>query len=81
MFVFYPESPSDYSPLMKQLVEFDACELLKCVEVDIIDDKVTEKTESFGVNLERTPDLDSRVTLTQVDGVVEVRDDDGKSMD
>ena len=50
------------------------------MNVDIIDDQAVENPESFGITLERTPDLDSRITLDPVDGVVQIRDDDGNYM-
>ena len=38
---------------------------------------ICELTESFFVTLERTPGLDSRITLDPVDGEIEISDDDG----
>ena len=58
-------------------MEFDLCESLKCVAVDIKNDQTVENTEGFNIIVERTPDLNSRITLTNVDGVVDIRDDDG----
>ena len=49
----------------------------KCVSVTILDDNVIETTESFYVTLARSPDLDSRIRLTPVYGVIEIDDDDG----
>ena len=54
-----------------------ACTIVHCVPVHIINDQAVEKTETFGITLGKAPDLDSRITLTQVDGTVEIRDDDG----
>ena len=46
--------------------------------MSIVDDAILEDDESFDVTLERTPDLDSRITLDPVDAVVEIIDDDGR---
>ena len=43
----------------------------------IRNDVILENIESFDVTLERTSDLDSRITLNPVNGVVEIIDNDG----
>ena len=40
----------------------EACER-QCDNISIVDDVALEMTESFNVTLERTPDLNSRITL------------------
>ena len=55
-----------------------ACETRHCVEVTIVNDEELEKTESFTVTLERTPDLDSRIILASVNADVEIIDDESK---
>ena len=62
---------------MEQVVVLPACTTEHCVPVNIIDDQAEEKTERFSITLGKTPDLDSRITLINVDGTVEIRDDDG----
>ena len=49
-----------------------------CVRVSIVDDELMENDESFNVTLERTADLDSRIRLDPVVGVVEITDNDGR---
>ena len=56
---------------------FDACDTRQCTEISIENDMIVEITESFFVTLERTPDLDSRITLNPVDGEIEITDNDG----
>ena len=73
----HPGNRWDYNPLRQLLVVLNSCETMKCVPIYIINDRAVERTESFGVTLGRTPDLDSRITLTRVDAVVQIRDDDG----
>ena len=46
--------------------------------MSILDDDTLEIVESFDVTLERTPDLDSRITLDPVNGVLEIIDNDGR---
>ena len=65
---------------MSTILMFEACERQRCVNVTIVDDDILEMTESFHVTLERTPGLDMRIRLDQVDGVVEITDDDGEYM-
>ena len=48
------------------------------MDVSIVDDVVQENVESFNISLKRTPDLDSRIVLHPVNGVVEITDDDGR---
>ena len=50
------------------------------MNVTIENDAVLEDTESFDVTLERTFDLDNRITLDPVDGVIEITDNDCKSV-
>ena len=59
------------------ILMFAACQMRSCVEVSIVNDTVLENVESFDVTLQRTPDLDTRITLTPVDAVVEITDNDG----
>ena len=44
----------------------------------IMDDIILENDELFDLTLERTSDLDSRITLNPVNGVVEIADNDGR---
>jgi hypothetical protein len=44
--------------------------------ITIKNDAVPENTESFFVNLLRTPDLDSRITLDPVLAEIEITDND-----
>ena len=46
--------------------------------IPIEDDRILENIESFILTLERTSDLDSRITLDPVNGVVEIIDNDGR---
>ena len=48
-------------------VQFELCETRRCVTISIVRD---EPEESFNYTLERTPDLDSRISLDPVEGEV-----------
>ena len=63
---------------MDTVLLFAACCSMSCVNVPIVDDVIMENVESFDVTLERTSDLDSRITLDPVNGVVEITDNDGR---
>ena len=69
-------SPMDYVSVSTTL-EFGSCDTRQCTEIPIVDDMIVELTELFFVTLERTPGLDSRITLDPVDGEIEISDDDG----
>ena len=70
-------SPMDYGAV-DIILMFAVCEIRSCVDVSIVDDMILEKPESFNVTLKRTPDLDSKIILDPVSGVVEITDNDGK---
>ena len=78
----FSESPEDFTSLPSSLLSFDECDTRACISITIVDDLMVEMTESFNVTLSRTATLDSRITLnpSQVDGVVEIIDTDGKTM-
>ena len=44
----------------------------------IVDDMVNELEELFDITLERTPGLDSRITLNPDEGRIVISDNDGK---
>ena len=42
-----------------------------------MDDMIVEQDETFTVTLQRTPDLDSRITFNRADGAIEITNNDG----
>ena len=64
---------------LSMILTFDACDIRECVNITIVNDLVDEPVEEFDVTLERTPGLDSRISLRPVDARVIIHDDDGKS--
>ena len=69
-------SPTDYSA-MSTILMFNVCESQQCTDIIIINDTVLESIETFFVNLQRTPDLDPRITLDPVIGEIEITNNDG----
>ena len=67
----------DYLEL-NSILSFDACQTRRCINVTIVDDLVDEPLEYFNFTLERTPDLDTRISLNPVDGRIAIIDNDGK---
>ena len=63
----------DYLELNSTL-SFDACQNRSCINVIIVDDLVDEPLEYFNFTLERTPDLDTRISLNPVDGRIAIID-------
>ena len=61
---------------MSELLAFEACQQLNCVELNIVNDLTIEMTESFGVILERTEDMSPVITLNPSDAIIEIIDDD-----
>ena len=66
--------------IISEILGFGLCDTRQCTEIPIVDVMIVELTESFFVTLERTPGLDSRITLDPVDGAIELIDDDGVYM-
>ena len=65
-------SPSDFGTHSTTLT-FAECETQHCLSVNIVNDGVQERQEYFVVTLERTPDLDSRITLSPVNEYIYIR--------
>ena len=63
----------DYLEL-NSILSFDACHTRRCINVTIVDDLVDEPLEYFDFTLERTPDLDTRISLNPVDGWIAIID-------
>ena len=61
-----------------RILSFAACETRQCVNTTIVDDLVDEPVEEFDVTLERTLQLESRISLHPVDALVIINDDEGK---
>ena len=68
-------TPMDYNRELFTILSFSACETRQCVDVAIVDDIMNEPEEEFNVTLERTPDLDSRITLDPDNGKIFIQDD------
>ena len=69
--------PTDYNEISVVFM-FEACTTRVCEALSIVDDDISERTESFYLTLERTNDLDSRIILNPNDGEVTIFNDDGK---
>ena len=59
------------------ILNFDQCQFKSCTTVTIIDDLIDEPVESFNATLDRSPGLDVRITLSPVEAVIEINDNDG----
>ena len=77
MHLISPVAPMDYVSLSTTLM-FAACETQRCVNVTIVENIIVESIETFCITLERTPDLDSRITLNPVTEEIEIIDNDCK---
>ena len=71
----HPVSSADYAA-MSTVFEFNECQKTECTDITISNDFLYEGDESFYVTLERTRDLDERITLNLAKGEVEIVDDD-----
>ena len=67
LYTHFIVSPSDFGA-RSNILRFDACDTRRCLSVTTVDDSVSESTEYFSVTLERTPGLDSRITLSPANG-------------
>ena len=66
----------DYENITEILL-FASCQRRSCINVTIEDDNALELVELFNVTLETTSGLDERISLSPVNGVVEIIDNDG----
>ena len=70
------ETQRDYGELSLPLI-FSPCDIKQCITVKIENDDITEESEFFTVNLERTTNLDSRIVLDPRNATVNITDNDG----
>ena len=68
-------APYDYIAL-SAILEFEECETRKCEEIVIVDDLILEMEETFSFTLNRTENLDPRITLDPTEGDVVIVDND-----
>lgn len=73
--MFLSVAPMDYMAL-SVIVEFDTCDNRSCVLLNVVDDLVLEVDETLDITLNRTADLDSRITLDPTEGEVVIVDND-----
>lgn len=57
-------------------MEFESCELEKCVHLQITNDDAVEKDESFNITLELKSGRDIVVDQDHMIGTINVQDDD-----
>ena len=69
----------DYNPLIDFVVEFNSCDQIRCTDIIIRDDLITEDIESFFVNLERTDDLSITISLNPIRAEIQIIDANGES--
>ena len=77
-FLLHKVSPADYEGVEGAVLPFAACQRRSCLNVTIVDDVILENIEQFSVTLIRPLDLDQRITLDPVDGIVQITDNDGR---
>ena len=70
----FTEHPIDYIGLPR-ILSFPTCGTRQCVNVSIVNDIVDEPVEEFDVTLNRTPGLDTRISLRTVDARIIINDD------
>ena len=68
----------DYGRLVEVILEFEACELRRCLNVFINNDLIPEDMESFFVILGETPGLSGRITLEPTEAEIAIIDANGK---
>ena len=78
--IHFAVSPMDYVTLAEVLI-LGACQAQHCVAVTIVDNMINEPEENFHVSLERTPGLNSRITLEPMEAVIAIIDNDGRTTD
>ena len=66
----------DFTGFSHATLYFDACEREQTIEFPILNDLMVERTETFGLKLERTATLDESIRLGRTEATVEIEDDD-----
>ena len=69
-------SPTDFG-VVSTLLMFDSCTTQLCTDINISNSTGLDQSESFFINLQRTPDLDPRITLNPVVGEIEITKNNG----
>ena len=70
----FTEDSTDYG-FVSAILNFAACEIRSCVDISIMNDIENELDEALNITLERSPDLNGRITLDPVGGVITVFND------
>ena len=68
----------DYDEAVRVLLVFEPCSREACTTITIIDDLVDEPDEQFFIVLNRTVDLDTRITISPSEGEITIEDNDSK---
>ena len=56
------------------MARFEACQMISCVEVPIINDTISEEAEVFYVHLEQTPGLSNRISFQETEAAIKIVD-------
>ena len=75
----YTDIPMDSGAVSTNL-SFAACDNQTCVHIPIVNDKHYEPDEVFDIVLERITGLNERITLDPADGLITIKDNDGKRL-
>ena len=80
IYQYYTAPGDDYVPVQNAIMRFTPQDENACLLVTIIDEDIVEQNESFFVTLERTADLNERITIDpdNSEGEVVIGNDDGK---
>lgn len=70
----FTENSLDYEGVTV-LLNFGSCETRVCISVTIVNDSTAEGIEHFSASLERTANLDPRITIDPDFAKVEITDD------
>ena len=73
---FISEADEDYVA-QNTVLSFAACETVKCLDVELLDDCVLEDTETFKMMLSTVSGQDERIKLGAGGADVVINDDDG----
>ena len=68
----------DYHALVSTVLAFNVCEIRKCIEVTIENDRTSENNESIILFLDQfSSGYDERISLDPRNGEIRIIDDDG----
>ena len=80
VYIILPSAHGEDYHQLATILTFGKCSMSECIQIDLVDDLMIERDETFYVTLERTPDLGEHIQLHPTEKRVKILNDDGEWM-